>query len=403
VAGGWSARARMSGPLVEYAVGFEAELGRLGYAPGSVAHQLRLMAQLDGWLAGRGLEAAALSLALVEEFMAPRRVAGVHLHSAAALRPLLVYLCRLGFVPAAPAVGAADTVVERLLERYHRYLIVERGLAASTARGYACEVRPFLAARAGGHGLDLDGLRAGDVTAFIVGRCRQRRGRELVTALRSLLGFLHVEGLVGGGLVTAVPSVASWTLAGVPQVLEPGQVRRLLASCDRGTVAGPRDFAILTVLARLGLRAGEAAARRLDDIDWRAGEIAVRNGKRGRRETLPLPVDVGEALADYLRHARPANADTRCVFVRVLAPSRGLTSSGVADVVAAACRRCGLGRIGAHRLRHTAATETLRAGAPLAEVGQLLRHRLPRTTAIYAKVNREALRGLARPWPGGRS
>jgi integrase/recombinase XerD len=400
--GGWSARARMSGPLVEYAVGFEAELGRLGYAPGSVAHQLRLMAQLDGWLAARGLGAAALSSARVEEFMSPRRVVGVHLHSAVALRPLMVYLRRLGVAPA-PVVAAAETAVERLLGRFRRYLIVERGLAASTARGYACVVRPFLEARADGKALDLEGLRPGDVTAFVVASCRVARRREVVTALRSLLGFLHVEGLVGGGLAEAVPSVASWTLAGVPQALEPGQVHLLLASCDRGTVAGRRDFAILTVLARLGLRAGEVAALQLGDIDWRAGEVAVRNGKRGRRETLPLPVDIGEALADYLRHGRPAGADTRCVFVRVLAPSRGLSSSGVADVVAAACRRCGLGWIGAHRLRHTAATETLRAGASLAEVGQLLRHRLPRTTAIYAKVDREALRGLARPWPGDRS
>ena len=400
MAGGWSARARMSGPLVAYASGFEVELLRRGYLSSSVSHQLRLMAHLDGWLAERDLDAAALTAPVVERFMAPRRAAGVHLHSARALAPLLVYLRRLGVSPA-PGVVAV-TPVERLLARYQRYLIVERGLVASTARGYAGIARSFLTARADGVGLDLVGLRAGDVNAFLVTSCRKRRGREVVTALRSLLGFLHVEGLVGGELAEAVPSVASWRLAGLPQALEPGQTGRLLASCDQ-TVAGRRDFAILTVLARLGLRAGEVAALRLDDIDWRAGEIVVSNGKRGRRETLPLPVDVGEAVAGYLRRGRPASADTRCVFVRVLAPSRGLTARGVADVVAAACRRSGLGRIGAHRLRHTAATETLRAGAPLAEVGQLLRHRLLRTTAIYAKVDRDALRQLARPWPGERS
>lgn len=402
MAGGWSARARMSGPLAAYTVGFEAELVRLGYLPSSVAHQLRLMAHLDGWLAERGLDGAALSAPVVERFMAPRRVAGVHLHSARALGPLLAYLRALG-VALVPTAVAAPTPVERLLERFRRYLIVERGLVASTARGYAGVVRPFLEARADAFGLDLERLRAGDVTAFLVASSRVRRGREVVTALRSLLSFLHVEGLVGGELAAAVPSVASWRLAGLPQALEAGQVRVLLASCDRDTVAGRRDFAILTVLVRLGLRAGEVATLRLDDIDWRAGEIVVSNGKRGRRETLPLPVDVGEAVAVYLRRGRPVSADTRCVFVRVLAPWSGLTASGVADVVAAACRRSGLGRIGAHRLRHTAATETLRAGAPLAEVGQLLRHRLPRTTAIYAKVDLDALRQLARPWPGVRS
>jgi integrase/recombinase XerD len=402
MAGGWSARARMSGPLVAYASGFEVELLRRGYLSSSVSHQLRLMAHLDGWLAERDLDAAALTAPVVERFMAPRRAAGVHLHSARALAPVLVYLRQLGVSPA-PGVVAAVTPVERLLARYQRYLIVERGLVASTARGYAGIVRSFLTPRADGVGLDLEGLRPGDVTAFLVTNCRKRRSREVVTALRSLLGFLHVEGLVGGKLAEAVPSVASWRLTGLPQALEPGQTGRLLASCDHETVAGRRDFAILTVLARLGLRAGEVAALRLDDIDWRAGEIVVSNGKRGRRETLPLPVDVGEAVAGYLRHGRPASADTRCVFVRLLAPSRGLTARGVADVVAAACRRAGLARIGAHRLRHTAATETLRAGAPLAEVGQLLRHRLPRTTAIYAKVDRDALRQLARPWPGARS
>ena len=402
MAGGWSARARMSGPLVAYASGFEAELLRRGYLPSSVAHQLRLMAHLDGWLAEQGLDGWALTTPVVNRFMAPRRAAGVHLHTERALGPLLVYLRRLGVTPP-PGVAAAVTPVQRLLERYWRYLIVERGLAASTARGYTGIVRAFLARRADAGGLDLQGLRAGDIAAFVVASSRRRRGREVVTALRSLLGFLHVEGLVGGELAAAVPSVASWTLAGLPQALEAGQARLLLASCDRETVAGRRDFAILTVLARLGLRAGEVAALRLDDIDWRAGEIVVSNGKRGRRETLPLPADVGEAVAEYLRRGRPATADTRCVFVRVLAPSLGLTGTGVNDVVAAACRRAGLGRIAAHRLRHTAATETLRAGAPLAEVGQLLRHRLPRTTAIYAKVDRDALRQLARPWPGERS
>lgn len=178
----------------------------------------------------------------------------------------------------------------------------------------------------------------------------------------------------------------------------------LLASCDLETVGGVRDLAILKLLVRLGMRRGEVAVLALDDIDWRSGEILVR-GKGGRRERLPLAADVGDALADYLRRARPVSAEGRAVFVRVRAPHRALTPAGVSQVVIAAGHRAGLGRVNAHRLRHTTATELLRSGAPLVEIGQLLRHRSQQTTAIYAKVDRERLRALARPWPsrGGAS
>lgn len=189
-------------------------------------------------------------------------------------------------------------------------------------------------------------------------------------------------------------------MAGLPKALELDQVRRLLSSCDRDTANGRRDFAILTMLVRLGLRAGEVAGLGLDDIDWRAGETVIR-GKGRRTEQVPLPADVGEAVAAYLRNGRPPTAEGRSVFVRFKAPHRALSAGGVSQVVAAAGLRAGLGRIHAHRLRHTAATEMLRAGAPLSEIGQLLRHRRLLTTAIYAKVDREALRTIARPWPGG--
>ena len=207
-----------------------------------------------------------------------------------------------------------------------------------------------------------------------------------------------MNGLIPVSLAEAVPSVASWRLAGLPRFLEPGQVDALLASCDTGTVNGRRDLAILTVLARLGVRSGEAAGLALEDIDWRAGEVGIR-GKGGRIDKLPLPADAGETIAAYLRDGRPPAALDRSVFIRVKAPHRGLTSTGITQVVAAASKRAGLGTIYAHRLRHSAATGMLRAGASLAEVGQVLRHRRPDTTAIYAKVDTEALRALARPWP----
>lgn len=296
------------------------------------------------------------------------------------------------------------TPAEVLLDRYRAYLLGERAMTPAAVRGYVDSVRPLLAIRTDdGGGVDLAGMTGADVTAFVVGQCRRlapKTAQRMTSALRSFLRFLTVEGLVDAALVVAVPSVANWKLAGLPQALDPIQVDALLASCDRDTVAGSRDFAVMTLLARLGLRAGEVAGLRLDDLDWRHGEILVR-GKGNRLDRLPVPVDVGQAVVDYLQRGRPSDAQGRWVFIRVLAPHRGLTSCGVTQIVAAAGLRAGLGTIYAHRLRHSAATAMVRAGAPLTEVGQVLRHQRALTTAIYAKVDVEGLRDLARPWPGG--
>lgn len=394
---------RVSGPLEPYAPGFAIELVGVGYTSVSATFQLQLLAHLSRWLEAEGLDAHGLSQAAVERFLAARRAAGyTNYRTAKALRPLLEYLRRLRVTPMPDAPEPA-TPLDRLLERYRRYLTIERSLAPTSARGYLDAVRPFLAGRVTPAGLDLERLTAGDITAFVTTHCPgQARGsaKLTVTALRSLLGFLHLDGVLPRSLVAAVPRVASWRLAGLPQGLEPAAVGRLLASCDRWTATGCRDAAILTLLVRLGLRAGEVARLSLKDIDWRAGELVV-SGKGNRAERLPLPVDVGEALVAYLGRGRPASAQGRTVFVRVRAPHRALTSGGVSRVVAAAGERAGLGPLHAHRLRHTAATEMLRAGGSLVEIGQVLRHRRALTTAIYAKVDRHALRVLARPWPGG--
>jgi integrase len=225
--------------------------------------------------------------------------------------------------------------------------------------------------------------------------------RTLIMALRSLLRFFHVTGLSATPLAGAVPAVAPWRERSLPQGLSPAAVARLLGSCDQRSATGWRDYAILVVLLRLGLRAGEAAALELDDIDWRRGELVVR-GKGDRREQLPLPVDVGEALAAYLRRGRPRCQD-RHLFLRVKAPTAGLKADGVTKVVHAACRRAGLPVVGAHRLRRTNACATLRRGGSLAEVGEVLRQRSAFTQALYAKVDRAALERVARPWPGARS
>lgn len=296
-----------------------------------------------------------------------------------------------------PATGPID----ELLHRFRRYLVVERGLRDKGATDYARAVQPFLEGQLSRGALGLDRLSAAEVTAFVVATCpRLSPGtvKLTMTALRSLLGFLHLEGTIERPLAAAVPSVASWRLAELPKRLEPSQVHSLLGSCDLGTATGRRDFAVLTALVRLGLRAGELAGLRFKDIDWRAAEIVVR-GKGRREERLPLPADVGEAIAAYLRSGRPEIAGGRNVFVTVNAPHRPLSSDAVSAIVVRAASRCGLGPIRAHRLRHTAASETLRGGASLEEVGQLLRHRRAMTTAIYAKVDRKALRKVARPWP----
>ena len=400
-------RVRVAGPLGQFAAGFAAELVGQGYAVQPAAQQLRLLAHVSRWLAAAGKHAGALNAVTVEAFVVSRRAAGYSNHlTVDALRPLLAYLRALGVI-AEQDVPVPSGPVAVALERYRQYLLVERGVSAITARVYVDAVRPLLAGRVSrdGRRLDLWGLRAGDVVAFVVGHCpalSRAAAKQTTTALRSLLVYLHVVGEVARPLAGAVPSVAGWRLVGLPRGLEPDQVQALLASCDRDSTNGCRDFAILAMLVRLGLRAGEVAALSLDDVNWRAGEIMVR-GKGDRRERLPLPTDVGEAVSVYLRDRRPASAQERSLFVRVQAPLGPLTSSAVSSIVAAAGRRAGLGSIGAHRLRHTVATEMLRAGASLPEIGQVLRHRHMSTTAIYAKTDREALREIARPWPGGRA
>jgi integrase/recombinase XerD len=395
--------ARVEGPLEAYAEGFRAELLRLGHTPLTAAGQVRLMAHLSRWLAREGLDVAGLTPERVDAYFAERRAAGyANERTSRALRPLVGYLRRVG-AGVGHTRAVPDTPVEALLARYAGYLATERGLAASTVALNVRLVRPFLVARAQarGGGLELDALTAGEVRGFVVEQSRRRPAsvKRIATALRSLLRFAHVDGLTGQSLAGAVPRVAGWGLAGLPRALEPAQVAALLATCDPGAATGRRDAAILRLLARLGLRAGEVAALGLADIDWRRGQITVR-GKGNRHDVLPLPADVGQAIVDYLADGRPPAALDRTVFIRAQAPYRALSPGGVIQVVVTAGRRAGLGRLGAHRLRHSAATAMLRAGGSLTEIGQVLRHRRSHTTAIYAKVDLDGLRQVARPWPG---
>ena len=390
----------VSGPLAPFAAGFQCWLGSRAYSPSATADRLYQFDQLSRWLERAGLGVGELTGEQAGRFAASRRAAGlVSWASPQSVALPLAYLRELGAAPI-PVAVLAQGPLEELLADYRLYLRVERGLSEHTVLdAYGPAARVFLAGWETADGLGLVRLSAADVSSFLARECPQRSvsgARDLVCALRSLLRYLHLAGLIEKPLVWAVPSVADLRDRTLPRGLEPAVVGKLLASCDRRRLIGRRDFAILLLLARLGLRAGEVAAIGLDDVDWRDGLLLVR-GKGSRQDVLPLPVDVGEAIVAYLR-ARP-RCECRALFLRVSAPREGLNRCTVAWVVRAACDRAGLPRVGAHRLRHTAATEMLRAGASLAEIGQVLRHREQKTTAIYAKVDRQALRALARPWP----
>jgi site-specific recombinase XerD len=293
--------------------------------------------------------------------------------------------------------------VEQLLADYRRYLAVERGLAAHTIYHHELVARLFLGEREKLGGLELERLTVGDVSAFLAAECPKRSvtgARDLVKGLRGLLRYLHVTGVIGTPLQWSVPAVAYRRDRSLPRGLPPEAVARLLASCDRRRAVGRRDYAVLLLLSRLGLRAGEVAAIQLEDIDWRRGEFQVR-GKGARLDRLPLPADVGRAIVSYLRY-RP-HSRSRAVFLLARAPYCPLSGQTVSGIVHRACIRAGLPVVHAHRLRHTAATEMLRAGGSLPEIAQVLRHRQLATTNIYAKVDHRSLRPLARPWPGGAS
>jgi site-specific recombinase XerD len=349
------------------------------------------------WLDDHRLGLDELREEHIESFMAHRRRRGyTQFVSPSALRPLIVYLRSVGVV-VRPA-SLEETPIDRLVSEYSEYLARQRCLAATTIRGYTDSARKFAAARFGTGSLKWNQLMAAEVVDFVtqesrrwsIGHCKHK-----VTSLRSLLRFLHLRGYLPRDLSGCVPAVAGWRLAWLPKALEQDQVDRLF---EQTLAEDPREAAIVHLLVRLGLRAGDVAALELEDIDWRAGELTVR-GKAKRKSRLPLPDDVGRQIATYLR-GRP-RAVTRRLFLRSRAPYRGLSSAGVISAAVGVLRRAGVSSGGAHVLRHTAATQMLCRGASLPEIAHVLRHRHVDTTAIYAKVDHATLRTLARPWPHG--
>lgn len=290
-----------------------------------------------------------------------------------------------------------------LLIEFGEWLDRQRGLAPVTIHNYSWHVEQFLTALPQPMHASLGLLDAGTVTGFMIEFCRDRNtnsAKSMARSVRSFLRFAHATGRTSAQLWGAVPPSASWHLASLPKMVPATDLEHLLSVTSRGlfTATGRRNYAILLLLARLGLRRGEVAGLGLDDIDWRAGELVVV-GKGDRAERLPLPVEPGEAIVAWLSDGRPA-CDTRMVFTTLRPPGQPLSPGAIGHVVGTACCNAGLERIGAHRLRHTLASAMLRAGASLPEVGQVLRHRSVRSTVIYAKVDEVALRPLARPWPG---
>lgn len=393
------------GPLSGYVDAFARCLEEHQYVRQDARHKIRVVADLSLWLQRRRLGVESLDGQAVARFLRRRcRYDFTRRGDAAAVRLLLDRLRDLGAVPQRSCNEA--TGPSHPIERdFELYLTRERRLSRATLLNTLPFVRRFLAERFGMGPVSVQEIRSSDIHSFVLRHAHAwspGRAKLMVGALRSFFRFLHLRGDIARDLAAAVPTVAGWRLSTLPRSIDPEQVRQLLRSCDRRTPTGRRDYAVVLLLARLGLRAGEVAALALDDIDWEAGEITVR-GKGARRDRLPMPRDVGEALVAYLRRGRP-RCSSRRVFLRARAPIRDFADHNpVTDIVRRALQRAGLDppRKGAHLLRHSLATEMLRRGASLAEIGELLRHQRLDTTAIYAKVHLTALSALARPWPGG--
>jgi len=370
----------------------------LHYTRLSARNLLHLFAHLSRWLAARKLDASALTSRQVSAFLRSRRRAGYTAKcSPRALEIVLEHLRGVGVIAPEVQIGPRSAL-ERVLARYAEYLSQERALASSTIRQRLDTAARFFtksSTRA-----TIRALCVADVREFLraMGRTRPKSLGGIGTNLRSLLRFLFAEGLVPRDLSAAVPSAPSWRDRTLPRGLASSDVQRMLASCDRRTLVGRRDYAILLLLARLGLRQCEVCGLTLDDFDWGRGVLTVR-GKGKKIAELPIPRDVGCAISAYL--LRRPRVVLRGVFLRVRAPYRPLRVIG--RPIFTASQRAGIAPVWPHRLRHTAATEMLRRGASLAEIGYVLRHASTQTTVIYAKVDRHALRALVQPWPGAQS
>jgi len=389
------------GPLAPYIDAFAARLSELRYQREPARHKLRAVADLSLWLARRRRGASSLDERAIRHFFDHHhRYDSSRTGDVSAGIVMLKMLRERGVAPPPPTTIDPRHVVEKDFERFLRE---ERRLSQASLDNTLPFVRRLIAHRFGRGPIVLHELKPSDVTRFVlrsIDRMSPSRAKLLAGALRSFCRFLLMRGEITADLAGAVPTVADWRQSTVPKGIDRGEVRQVLRSCDRRTATGRRDYAVLLLLARLGLRAGEVASLTLEDIDWETAEIVI-HGKGPRVDRLPLPRDVGEALVAYLRRRPPCIM--RQVFVTARAPIRKLARGTVGYVVERAMARINLDapHKGAHVLRHALAIDMLRSGASLPEIGELLRHRRLDTTAIYAKVDLGALHALALPWPGG--
>jgi site-specific recombinase XerD len=394
------------GPLAAYIKRFAASLSEQGYASDSIHRQVLIAVGFSQWLKRQEVALRSITSEHPSRYLRYRaRWARPSQGDAAALNHLLALLRGLGVIPAEKISVRRLTPGERCTEAYEVYLREVRGLAEATIGNYVPFIGKFLKDSFGDGPLTLSQLCASDVARFVqrqASHLHRKRAKLLTTALRSFFRYARYLGRTKLDLAAAVPAVADWSMSSIPRAIAAEQVRLLLASINRRTAMGCRDYAILLLLARLGLRSGEVASLELDNIDWNTGQLSVR-GKSGQRSELPLPAEVGEAIAAYLQHGRPQSTSRR-VFLRAKAPIRGFRgASGVGSIVRHRLQRAGLNAptLGAHQFRHGLATQMLRQGASLDEIGEVLGHHNPQTTTIYTKVDLDALRALAMPWPGG--
>lgn len=392
---------RRPGALAAHVEGFQSYLLGLGYTPGTVRGQMKVLGHLGRWMEARGLGPADLTLCAVDTFVVEAcRERGLHRADHRTAVQVLEHLIDQGVAPT--PLEEPKSELERFLDGYRDWMFGERGLAEATVRRYENTARRFLGGRATGDADPAVGVTGVEVNTFLLAesaRCSVGAAKGRVAELRSLLRYLFVRELTATPLAAAVPSVAGWHNTGIPPSLSPTEVQALLDSCDRGRPNGVRDHAILTLVARLGLRSIEVSRMELDDVNWRTGEITIR-GKARRIDTMPLPVEVGEAVAGYLADARPlGDPGQRRLFLTGRAPRSSIHADLVSDVARRACRRAGLAPVGAHRLRHALAQQMVARGVVLTDISQVLRHRDLATTAIYAKIDLDSLRMVARPWP----
>lgn len=392
------------GPLAEYLDAYITLIKEQGYSAVSTRAQIQLITKFNQWLQRRHARLYDLDELAIERFLQPRQNAGrTRRGDTAALRRLLQLLRQQGATRQERKTALCPQ--QRITRNYGRYLLEGRGLSQAAVINYVPFVDQFLSERFRYVPLNLSQLRASDLTSFVQRHAHKlgvTRAQLIVAALRSFLRYLRHQGKIKTDLAVCVPTVARWSFATLPKFLPAGAVQRVLDYVDQQTAVGRRNYAILLLLARLGLRACEIVALNLGDIDWENARITIRS-KGGRLSQLPLPADVGRAVAQYLRHDRP-DCHCRRVFIRDRAPRAAFAnSSAISILVMRALQRARVvsAHKGAHLFRHSLATNMIRQGASLEEIGELLRHQSPNTTAIYAKVDLPALRPLALPWPGG--